>query len=205
MTTAQELNFWGLAAQLFLVFNAIGQVPLFVAMLTNYPAKKQRKIILRELIISLIVILLFAFFGKEILLVLNVDKSIISISGGLLLVLIALGLIFPKNSDEEIDPKHEPIVIPLAIPGLAGPGTMTAVMVLAAERGSIFTSLAFLAAWVPSLILIFLSSYIKNFLGDKGILAVQKLGGMIISLIGFNMLTKGIIDLVKISFKISGT
>ena len=157
---------------------------------------------MRELLIALFVLLAFAFWGKRMLEGLQISTSTIGIGGGLLLIIIALNMIFPKL--EHVNKKdlhgHEPFIIPLAIPGLAGPATIAAMFILSDQAGPLVTSAALLLAWVPSIIILLAASYIKRVLGDTGILAVEKIGGMIIILLGIEMLTKGIIGVVKANF-----
>ncbi len=200
MQEFSELGFVSLTISLFLVFNAVGQIPVFLALLAKYKAAHQRKIIFRELIIALIIILLFTFFGAQILHLVGISQAIIGITGGLVLVLIALNLIFPKDVTTKGYPSHEPLVVPLAMPGLAGPGTITAVMLFSAQKGVVLTAVAFVIAWVPSLVILLLASYIKNYLGEKGVQAVERLGGMLICLIGVQMMVKGIVGIVKEHF-----
>ena len=190
-------SFFTLCISLFLVLNAVGQVPVFLALLAKYEPKDQRRIIIREVTIALGILLLFIFFGSEILHLIGISASVIGIGGGLLLIIIALTLIFPKDASLEGMPQHEPFIVPLAIPGLAGPGTIAAVMLFATKIGSVKTALAMLVAWIPSAILILTSSYIKKYLGEKGVQAVERLGGMLIFLIGIQMFCVGAINIVK--------
>jgi multiple antibiotic resistance protein len=98
---------------------------------------------------------------------------------------------------------HEPMIIPLAIPVITGPGAITTVMLYAHETGSaMFVAGAAFAAWVPSLIILLLGSYIKQILGEKGLVAVERLGGMLVCLIGIQMFTSGTLNLVKDYFNI---
>ena len=107
-------------------------------------------------------------------------------------------MIFPSAEQQTKGlPRHEPMIVPLAMPGLAGPGSIATVMVFAAQSGSFFTAGAFILAWIPSFLLILASSYIKYLLGEKGLQAVEKLGGMLICLIGINMFTMGILEMVN--------
>jgi multiple antibiotic resistance protein len=197
---AQEMSFISLTISLFLIFNAVGSIPIFVTILSPYDAHRQRIIILRELIVALCVILLFNFLGAEILRALGISHSIIGVTGGLLLILIGLNLIFPKDFSKSGYPKHEPMIIPLAIPSLAGPGTITAVMLFSSQKGMVISAIAFVIAWIPSLLILLASSFIKRYLGEKGLQAVQRLGGMIICLIGIQMLLIGIVGVVKENF-----
>jgi len=198
-------GFFKTATTLFLVFNAIGMVPVFVAVLARYDQKKQMRIITRELLIALVTMLIFAFLGEKFLDWISISKSSVGIGGGLLLIIISLNMIFPKTdissgtSAKDV-PGKEPFIIPLAIPGLAGPGTITAIMYYSAKAGSLVAAGAMVLAWIPSFAILFASSYIKKILGEKGLFAVEKLGGLLISWIGIETFSKGVIELVKINF-----
>ena len=89
-----------------------------------------------------------------------------------------ISMIFPKEdpTTKADVPGKEPMIIPLAIPGLAGPGTIATLTVLSHQVGPFATSAAFIIAWVPSLFLLLAASYIKKMLGEKGLIAVEKLG-----------------------------
>ena len=119
----EKMSFIQSAIYVFFVFNSIGEIPVFVSLLARYSHKKQIKIIIRELLIALVVLLVFAFFGKRMLQALQISTSTIGIGGGLLLIIIALNMIFPKleHANKKDLHGHEPFIIPLAIPGLAGP------------------------------------------------------------------------------------
>ncbi len=199
-------GFFTITAAIFFVLNATGQIPLFLAMLARYDQKKQLKIITRELVAALIILLLFTFFGDMILRILGITRPIIAIAGGVLLFLISLTMIFPKSISDNGDKPmtHEPMIIPLAIPVITGPGAITTVMLYAHETGNPFmVAGAAFAAWVPSLIILLLGSYIKQVLGEKGLVAVERLGGMLVCLIGIQMLTSGTLLLVKEYFSIA--
>ncbi len=183
------------AISLFFILNALGNLPLFLGMLRKYNGPKQKKIIVRELLIALLILMLFNFFGDEILHVLGISHPIIGISGGILLFLIALGLIFPKGHANK-EPPEEPFIIPLAIPIIAGPGALSSVMVYAEQLHSPWTmAIAILLAWVPSALILFWGSSIRSVLGEKGLLACERLGGMLICLLSIKMLTVGLLEL----------
>jgi len=199
---SQDMTFFQSVIYIFFVFNSIGVIPVFVSLLAKYNHKRQIKIIIRELVVALIVLLAFAFFGSRMLQALQISTSTIGIGGGLLLTIIALNMIFPKieHANKKDLHGHEPFIIPLAIPGLAGPATIAAMFILSAKAGPLVTAGAMVVAWIPSLIILLAASFIKRILGDKGILAVEKIGGMIIILLGIEMFAKGIMEMVKINF-----
>ena len=148
-------SFTTVAFTIFFVLNATGQIPLFLALLSRFDHKRQLRIITRELIIALVVLLLFTFFGDWILKVLGISRATIAIAGGILLFLISLTMIFPKPAQEAEHLVHEPMVIPLAIPVITGPGAITTVMTYAHNTGRpMMVAAAVICAWVPSLILL---------------------------------------------------
>ena len=197
---SEPKGFFDTVVYVFFVFNSLGMIPAFVSLLARYDHKKQVRIIIRELLIALVVLLLFTFFGKKILGWLSISTSTIGIAGGILLFLIGLNLIFPKPEQptQKDVPGKEPFIIPLAIPGLAGPGTMTALTIISAQTGPFIASGAFILAWIPSLFILLGASYIKKILGAKGLIAVEKLGGMILCFLGIQVLTDSIIGIVKL-------
>lgn len=195
------MSVFALALSLFLVLNALGNVPVFVGLLAKYGEKKQRKIITRELLIALFILVLFNFFGEEVLIWMGISQMSVGIAGGTLLLLIALGMIFPHPQDHAETHSNEPLIVPLATPIIAGPGAISTVMIYAEHVGNPWLMLAvILIAWLPTFLILLASSHIKHWLGKRGLLACQKLGGMLISLIAVQMICTGAIKLLKDAF-----
>jgi multiple antibiotic resistance protein len=191
------MPFYAIVLSLFFVLNALGNIPLFLGLLGRYDMKRQRKIIIRELSIALFILLSFNFFGDKILQILGISQPIIGMAGGILLFIIALGMVFPKAEKTETS-RHEPLIVPLAIPVVAGPGAITTVMVYAEQFSTPWTmTFAIILAWLPSLILLLLASNIKYFLGERGLAACERLGGMLISLLAVQMFSSGAIRIVQ--------
>ena len=191
---------FSIAVSVFLILHSLGNIPFFVGILGTYPVKRQRRIILRECLIALCILLLFNFFGEEIFGLLGISQGVVGIAGGTLLFLISLSMIFPKD-DTHKHPEREPFIFPLAIPVMAGPGAITTVMIFAQQtQKPMLVMGAILLAWIPSTILLLAASNIKFLLGQKGLLACERLGGMLICLIAIQMLMSGIIHLVKEQF-----
>src|SRR4051812_3854298 len=159
------------ATSLFFVLNALGNVPFFVGILSGYSVKRQRKIILREMVIALLILVLFTYFGDQILKVLGIDSCVVGIAGGILLFLISLTMIFPKKNHLST-PHREPFIFPLAIPAIAGPGAITAVMIYSQQTHNISWMLLPIGlAWICTALVLLASSNIKLFLGQKGLMA----------------------------------
>lgn len=185
------------ATSLFFILNSLGNVPFFVGILGEYSVKRQRKIIAREMLIALGILLLFNFFGDEILGILGIDRCVMGIAGGTLLFLISLAMIFPKPKNLKV-PQREPFIFPLATPAVAGPGAITAVMIYAQQASSpLWMMLPIFIAWACTAIVLLASSNIKLFLGQKGLIACERLGGMVICLIAVQMFTQGVIELIR--------
>ncbi len=193
-------SFVSTTLSLFLILNAIGSVPFFIGLLAKLPPKRQRQIVIRELLIALIILLIFTFFGDELLRILGITQPIIGIGGGILLFIIALSMIFPKDEAHH-SPKEEPLFVPLAMPLIAGPGSISAVMVYVEHsQSSLLVAGALLCAWIPSLIILLIASNIKYWLGEKAVLGLARFGGMLLALISVQMLTQGLIALIKTNF-----
>jgi multiple antibiotic resistance protein len=195
------MSVFALALSLFLVLNALGNVPVFVGLLSKYAEKKQRKIIIRELFIALFILMLFNFFGDEVLLWMGISQSTVGIAGGILLLIIALGMIFPHSGEHVESRLTEPMIVPLATPIIAGPGAISTVMVYSEHVSNswLMMSIIFIA-WLPTFLILLASVRIKHHLGKRGLLACQKLGGMLITLIAIQMLCTATLKLLKQAF-----
>ena len=194
------MTFFAMTISLFVVMNALGNIPLFLGLLGRYDPQQQRSIIIREMMIALAILLVFNFVGNELLQFLGISQPIMGIAGGILLFIIALGMIFPRQRVPD-SRRQEPLIFPLAIPIVAGPGSITTVMIYAERTQSPFLiSSAIVVAWIPTILLLVASSHIKRFLGEKGLIACERLGGMLISLIAMQMIATGTVKLVQSSF-----
>lgn len=192
---------FSLAFSLFLIMNTLGSIPIFLSILGRFPLAKQRGIILRELLIALGILVVFMLFGDNILRFLGISQAIMGMAGGVILFIIGLGMIFPKKSDAIELSKQEPFIVPLAMPLIAGPGTITTVMIYADQlQNDLFMFGVILLAWIPSVAILLGASSIKKVLGQKGLNAMQRFGGMLICLISVQMISTGTIDRVKESF-----
>jgi MarC family membrane protein len=192
-------NVWhmlSMALALFLLMDSIGNVPLFIALLKNIPAKRQRKIIFRELVIALLIILLFWALGAPLLFFLNIEMPTILIAGGIILFLIAIKMIFPtrKISKTEAPREKEPFIVPLATPLVAGPAVLAAVMLYSGQRENAWVSIsAIILAWVASTLILLCSPLLKKMLGDKGLTALERLMGLVLTLLAVQMFLDGVL------------
>lgn len=185
----------GMAIQLYFMMDPLGNIPLVVAMIRNYPPKKQRMIILRESLFAFVVSLLFMLFGTQIMSAIDVQEESMKMTGGVILFIIGLKMSMESPSGQEEEAAQtEPFLVPIAVPFIAGPGLMAMVTVLGAEgKNTTITGavLALVIAWVAGTLTLLLGQYISKFLGSKAMEAIQKLMGLALTAMAVNMFMVG--------------
>lgn len=189
------MDTWSAAITLFLIMDPLGNLPVFMSVLKTIEPKRRRIVLIRELIFSLLIMLGFLFSGQAVLDFLSVKQETVSIAGGLILFLIALKMIFPQPGGVTGLPAgEEPFIVPLAIPMVAGPSILAALILLANQDHSrmLDWSLALLAAWSVSAVILMFSSVFHRVLGERGLIAIERLMGMILIMISIQMLLDGI-------------
>ncbi|MEI8366019.1 MAG: MarC family protein [Parachlamydiaceae bacterium] len=179
-----------LALTYFLVANPIGNSPTILALLKDYDFNKQKKIVLREGIISLIIALFFQFFGELFLEALHISDFSLTLTGGLVLFLIALQMIFHKpETAQTAKLKQEPFIVPIAMPLISGPGLMTMIMVTSrVEANNLKITLAILIAFSGVIAVLVAAPYVQKIIGKRGMAAMEQVMGMILGLISMNMI-----------------
>jgi multiple antibiotic resistance protein len=180
---------------LFVLMDAIGNVPLFIAFLKDIPRQRQLQIIFRELVIALMIMMAFHFVGDSLLNALQIQPYAVLISGGIILFLLSLKMIFPTKHDADVDiPKEkEPFIVPLAIPLVAGPAVLAAIMLYSRQEiGTGITLTAILLAWAISTVILLSSAFLNKILGRRGIIACERLMGLILTMMSIQMFLQGI-------------
>lgn len=188
------MNLFYLAFSLFLLMDSVGNIPLYLSLLKKVNAHRQKVVIIRELCIALFVILLFSFIGDELMTFLKIENNTIQIAGGIILFIISLKMIFPPHHHEieTSSPDEEPFIVPLAIPFVAGPAVLAAVMIYAKQESNAFILLgAILLAWFASLLVLICAPFLQKILGWRGITAMERLMGLILILIAVQMFLSG--------------
>ncbi len=189
--------YFSTAFTLFLLMDSLGNIPLFIALLKGFTPQKQRKIIIRELLISLTVMVLFYFLGDFLLNLMHVKQHTVLVAGGLILFIISIQMVFSDLSKEDaksVSSRKEPFIVPLAIPLLAGPAVLASMMLYAKEldHPPLIVLAALLSAWALSGLILLTSSFLQKLLGEKGVSACQKLMGLLLTLISVQMFLEGV-------------
>jgi MarC family membrane protein len=183
------------AVLLFLVLDPVGNIPLFMVGLKNVAPEKHVKIIFRESLIGLGFLLLFLFLGRYILAILHVSQSSLSIAGGIILFLIAIKMIFTGGEDVfGLNVKGEPFIVPLAVPLIAGPSAMAVVLLMMAREPHHWPRwlLAVILAWLMTTVILLFSAPLKRALHERGLTALERLMGMILTIVSVQMFLDGI-------------
>lgn len=183
------------AVLMFFVMDPLGNVPFFLAAVRHVEKSRQRRVIARELLIALAVLVFFLFLGQYILDVLHISAAALRISGGVVLLLIAMRMIFPtadKSMREEV--AGEPFIVPLAVPYTAGPSALATELLLVSrepERWPVWLG-AVLLAWFATALILYSATSVSRYLGDRGLIAIERLMGMLLITVAVQMLMDGL-------------
>jgi MarC family membrane protein len=183
-----------------LVMDPVGNIPLFVSLLRTVDEKRRAWVIMRECAIAFCVLLAFIFGGGAFLNLLGLSETSLGIAGGVILFLIALRMIF-RHPDGVFGRESggEPFIVPLAIPAIAGPTTLATVLLLvsrAPQRVLEWIVALTIAMAVTSLMLVF-AERLAKWIGAQGLMAFERLMGLILTAIAVQMLLKGIEEFVQ--------
>ena len=188
------------AVLMFLVMDPLGNIAFFIAALANVNAERQRFVILRELLIALLTMIVFLFAGRSFLQLLGISSDALTIAGGVILLLIALRMIFPnveKPLKEQVN--GEPFIVPLAIPYVAGPSAMATELLLMNKEPDRWPEwlLAIVLAWLACSVILYFASGLRRYLTDRGLIAVERLMGMVLVTVAVQMLLTGVAQVLK--------
>ena len=195
-------DFFSATALLLLVFDPFGSILVFSNVLNLVAPERRVRVVLRECLIAFTVLFAFLIGGEAFMRLMQVSNASLSISGGIVLFLIALRMIFPPPDGVwGALPQREPLIFPLAIPLLAGPSALATVLLLGArapDRMVEWTG-ALAAAIVISGIVLALSGRIKEVMGERVVAASERLMGLILAAVAVEMTIAGL-RIVKGSF-----
>jgi len=180
---------------LFLVMDPFGNIPFFLAPLARVPVERRRRVLFRELLMALAILLFFLLCGPTVMKLLAIDGSSVGIAGGVVLFLIAIKMIFGGTEQLFVHATdREPFIVPLATPYVAGPSAIAAVLLLMARDPSRWWVwlAAVIVSWLGVSIVLVASSALHAFLKERVLLAIERLMGFILATIAVNMFLKGV-------------
>ena len=194
------MTLYSAAMMLFLVMDPLGNIPAFLTVLHRVEPKRRKKIVLRETFIAFITLTVFLFFGKYILDGMQISQPALSVSGGIILFLISIRMIFTQEEDLDRRVTQEPFIVPLAIPFVAGPSTMTLVILISTREPTHIWNwfFALTIAWLASTVILVFADNLRKILGERGLLAVEKLMGMVLTTMAVQMFLTGIAEFLHL-------
>ncbi len=178
---------------LFLLMDPLGHLAVYRKFVRGKDQRHELKFLFREMGFALIAILLFNFLGEFIFNFFQLSEVTVRFSAGVIILLAALKILFPKIDSPRMNlPKEEPYLIPFAIPFIAGPGLLATVMLFAhMEESAAMMLTAIFIAWIAALAVFLLSKPLHRILGDNGLMAIERLMGMLLVLLAIQHITEG--------------
>ena len=179
---------------LILITDPIGNIPIFANALKHVPPERRPLVILREILIAFALLLTFMFVGEGFLRVMNLSELALQIGGGVILFLIALRMVFPPPSHADAEQLVEPLIVPLAIPAVAGPSALATVLLLVSQQPE--RRMEWIAAlcvtMVVSAIVLVSAERIQRLIGDRLVVAAERLMGLVLVSVAIEMMLRGI-------------
>ncbi|ELI1840901.1 YhgN family NAAT transporter [Vibrio fluvialis] len=183
------------ATMLFLIMDPLGNLPIVLSILKHLDPKRRRVVLVRELCFALVILMLFLFAGKSILSFLHVQPETLSISGGIILFIIAIKMIFPSAGNiTGLAAGEEPFIVPMAIPMIAGPSVIAALLLLSTQYPDNLMELsaAVILAWSGTFLILMFYGFFHKVLGERGLKAVERLMGLLLVMMSTQMFLNGI-------------
>ena len=178
-----------------LVMDPLGNVPLFLASLKNTAPERRQWVILRECLIALAVMISFLFAGRGLLNLLHVDDAALKAAGGVILLLISIRMVFPTPERNLTEPvtHDEPFIVPLAVPYMAGPSLLAVIVVFVSQSPESLPWYlgGLVASWAISTVVLYFSGFLQRVVGERALVAVERLMGMILVLLAVQMMFDG--------------
>ena len=188
------MNIFSYALVLFLIMDPIGNTSSFLKMTKGIPFKKQNRVLVREMLIALFVMFAFSLLGEVIFNVLSISETTVRLTSGDILFLVSIQILFPTlNSIRAKVEEEEPFITPLAIPLIAGPSLLATIILFSHIEMNPYTMpISILAAWLVSVIILLNSSLMERVFTKNGLVALERLMGMILVLLAIQRLLDGL-------------
>ena len=192
------MDFFTVSLMLFLIMDPLGNVTPYLSLVNELSPKRRHIIVFREMLIALGLMLAFNFLGEVIFDLLDLSVVTVELSSGIILFLTALKFLFSaKDSIRANLPAGEPLVVPLAIPLIAGPPLLTTIMLFARLEPSIPLMVgAILTAWLCAVSILLAAPFLKRTLGANGLIAFERLTAMIVVMLAIQRFMEGVKDFI---------
>ena len=179
---------------LILITDPVGNIPIFANALRHVEPARRPLVILREILIAFVLLLTFMFIGEGFFRVMNLSALSLQIGGGVILFLIALRMIFPPPTTQVAEEVREPLIVPLAVPAIAGPSALATVLLLVSQQPD--KRMEWIAAlcvtMLVSAVVLVLAERIQRVAGDRFVVALERLMGLVLVAVAIEMMLRGI-------------
>ena len=196
--TALIALFTSVVVTFFVIMDPLGTVPIFIGLTRKEKVNKQKQLALQAVLISFLVIIIFALFGNQILGFLDISLPSLQASGGLLLLLVALELLTGKDAEPAKTGDVSVALVPLGTPLLAGPGAIAATIIFVRQSQSVADFVTILLGLVILYLFLRFSIPVMRIVGRGGITVATKLAGLLLAAIAVQMIVGAIAEFVKI-------
>jgi MarC family membrane protein len=178
---------------LVLITDPVGNIPIFANALKHVAPERRARVILREILIAFALLLTFMFVGESFLRVMNLSELSLQIGGGVILFLIALRMVFPPPASTVDELVAEPLIVPLAIPAIAGPSALATVLLLVSQQPE--RRLEWVAAlcvtMLISAVVLVSAERVQRIIGTRLVAAVERLMGLVLVSVAIEMMLRG--------------
>lgn len=178
---------------LVLITDPVGNIPVFASALKHVAPERRARVILREILIAFALLLAFMFMGDSFLRVMNLSELSLQIGGGVILFLIALRMVFPPPAPAEGEMLEEPLIVPLAVPAVAGPSALATVLLLVSQQPDRRMEWigALCVTMLISAIVLVSAERIQRVIGTRLVVAVERLMGLVLVSVAIEMMLRG--------------
>jgi multiple antibiotic resistance protein len=185
----------------FVLADALGNAPVFLILTKGMEPEQKNKVFNKAALFATGVLLLFALVGQTVLNYLHISMGSLQVAGGLLLLLIALQMLEGKLDEPIVEPERDVAITPLAFPLLAGPGTLSTVMVLMSEspEAGLSVALGIITAMFISWVIVRQSTRVDHLLGAEGAIIITQILGFLLAALAIEIGSAGIRALFFIS------
>jgi MarC family membrane protein len=179
---------------LVLITDPVGNIPIFANALKHVSPERRPWVILREILIAFVLLLTFMFVGERFLAVMNLSDLALQIGGGVILFLIALRMVFPPPSSDDPEQMEEPLIVPLAVPAVAGPSALATVLLLVSQQPEQRMEWigALCVTMLVSAVVLVSAERVQRIIGTRLVVAVERLMGLVLVAVSIEMMLRGI-------------
>lgn len=193
------MNFSSVVLTLCLMAIPTSSIPTILSLVKDFDRRRRRWILIREALFSMMLAYIFLFIGKPFLHLAEIETYALNVSGGTLLFIIALRMIFPSKKEPASNSNYlrEPYIFPIATPLLSGGGVLTVIIVCAQQASLLCVSAAIAVVWTIVLLVMVLLPILYEFLGRRGLVVIENLMGMILLMRACDLIQTGVILFLK--------